>query len=101
MYSLQPQIVLGGTAQTTTLGTATAVQTGTPQRTVQGTTATSTAATVRYWVHLKTLLLQPRVYIYAHIHTQALVWVESSKGVRVLLSDGLGKTVNFWQYNIT
>lgn len=48
LYSLQPQIVLGGTAQTTTLGTATAVQTGTPQRTVQGTTATSTAATVRY-----------------------------------------------------
>ncbi|XP_062361300.1 transcription initiation factor TFIID subunit 4 [Cinclus cinclus] len=42
---VQPQIVLGGTAQTTTLGTATAVQTGTPQRTVQGTTATSTAAT--------------------------------------------------------
>ncbi|XP_069727745.1 transcription initiation factor TFIID subunit 4 [Phaenicophaeus curvirostris] len=41
---VQPQIVLGGTAQTTTLGTATAVQTGT-QRTVQGTTATSTAAT--------------------------------------------------------
>lgn len=48
LYSLQPQIVLGGTAQTTTLGTATAVQTATPQRTVQGTTATSTAATVRY-----------------------------------------------------
>lgn len=42
---VQPQIVLGGTAQTTTLGTATAVQTGTPQRAVQGTTATSTAAT--------------------------------------------------------
>uniref|UniRef100_A0A8C6ZH84 TATA-box binding protein associated factor 4 n=2 Tax=Nothoprocta perdicaria TaxID=30464 RepID=A0A8C6ZH84_NOTPE len=42
---VQPQIVLGGTAQTTTLGTATAVQTGTAQRTVQGTTATSTAAT--------------------------------------------------------
>ncbi|XP_042740727.1 transcription initiation factor TFIID subunit 4 isoform X2 [Lagopus leucura] len=42
---VQPQIVLGGTAQTTTLGAATAVQTGTPQRTVQGTTATSTAAT--------------------------------------------------------
>ncbi|NWI64937.1 TAF4 factor, partial [Todus mexicanus] len=42
---VQPQIVLGGTAQTTTLGTATAVQTGTPQRTVQGTTATSTIAT--------------------------------------------------------
>ncbi|XP_009692871.1 PREDICTED: transcription initiation factor TFIID subunit 4 [Cariama cristata] len=42
---VQPQIVLGGTAQTTTLGTATAVQTGTPQRAVQGTTATSAAAT--------------------------------------------------------
>ncbi|XP_067410233.1 transcription initiation factor TFIID subunit 4 [Emydura macquarii macquarii] len=42
---VQPQIVLGGTAQTTALGTATAVQTGTPQRTVQGATATSTAAT--------------------------------------------------------
>uniref|UniRef100_A0A8C4W8E0 TATA-box binding protein associated factor 4 n=2 Tax=Gopherus evgoodei TaxID=1825980 RepID=A0A8C4W8E0_9SAUR len=41
---VQPQIVLGGTAQTTALGTATAVQTGT-QRTVQGATATSTAAT--------------------------------------------------------
>ncbi|XP_006126225.2 transcription initiation factor TFIID subunit 4 isoform X1 [Pelodiscus sinensis] len=42
---VQPQIVLGGTAQTTALGTATAVQSGTPQRTVQGATATSTAAT--------------------------------------------------------
>uniref|UniRef100_F6UD81 TATA-box binding protein associated factor 4 n=1 Tax=Ornithorhynchus anatinus TaxID=9258 RepID=F6UD81_ORNAN len=42
---VQPQIVLGGAAQTTALGTATAVQTGTPQRTVQGATATSTAAT--------------------------------------------------------
>uniref|UniRef100_A0A8C8RCA1 TATA-box binding protein associated factor 4 n=1 Tax=Pelusios castaneus TaxID=367368 RepID=A0A8C8RCA1_9SAUR len=42
---VQPQIVLGGTAQTTALGTATAVQTGTPQRTVQGATASSTAAT--------------------------------------------------------
>ncbi|KAM7150426.1 transcription initiation factor TFIID subunit 4 [Macrochelys suwanniensis] len=41
---VQPQIVLGGTAQTTALGTATAVQTGT-QRTVQGATATSTAST--------------------------------------------------------
>ncbi|XP_007426712.1 transcription initiation factor TFIID subunit 4, partial [Python bivittatus] len=42
---VQPQIVLGSAAQTTALGTATAVQTGTPQRTVQGATATSTAAT--------------------------------------------------------
>ncbi|XP_063153047.1 transcription initiation factor TFIID subunit 4 isoform X1 [Candoia aspera] len=42
---VQPQIVLGSPAQTTALGTATAVQTGTPQRTVQGATATSTAAT--------------------------------------------------------
>nr|XP_060627984.1 transcription initiation factor TFIID subunit 4 isoform X2 [Anolis sagrei ordinatus] len=42
---VQPQIVLGSPAQTTTLGTATAVQTGTPQRTVQGATATSTVAT--------------------------------------------------------
>ncbi|KAG8131650.1 hypothetical protein E2320_009555 [Naja naja] len=39
---VQPQIVLGSPAQTTALGTATAVQTGTPQRTVQGATATST-----------------------------------------------------------
>lgn len=60
LCSLQSQIVLGGTAQTTTLGTATAVQTGTAQRTVQGATAASTAATVRLWlsaqninVHLK------------------------------------------------
>lgn len=43
---LQPQLVLGGAAQTASLGTATAVQTGTPQRTVPGTTTTSTAATV-------------------------------------------------------
>lgn len=43
---LQPQLVLGGTAQTASLGTATAVQTGAPQRTVQGATTTSTAATV-------------------------------------------------------
>lgn len=43
---LQPQLVLGGTAQTASLGTATAVQTGTPQRTVPGATPTSTAATV-------------------------------------------------------
>ncbi|XP_008108358.1 transcription initiation factor TFIID subunit 4 isoform X1 [Anolis carolinensis] len=42
---VQPQIVLGSPAQTTTLGTASAVQTGTPQRTVQGATATSTVAT--------------------------------------------------------
>uniref|UniRef100_A0A8D1AQR3 TAFH domain-containing protein n=1 Tax=Sus scrofa TaxID=9823 RepID=A0A8D1AQR3_PIG len=42
---LQPQLVLGGTAQTASLGTATAVQTGTPQRTVPGATPTSTAAT--------------------------------------------------------
>ncbi|XP_009996925.1 PREDICTED: transcription initiation factor TFIID subunit 4 [Chaetura pelagica] len=41
---VQSQIVLGGTAQTSTLGTATAVQTGTPQRTVQGTTAATTFA---------------------------------------------------------
>ncbi|KAL0594548.1 Transcription initiation factor TFIID subunit 4 [Plecturocebus cupreus] len=39
------QLVLGGAAQTASLGTATAVQTGTPQRTVPGTTATSSAAT--------------------------------------------------------
>lgn len=43
---LQPQLVLGGAAQTASLGTATAVQTGTPQRTVPGATTTSTAATV-------------------------------------------------------
>ncbi|XP_011381286.2 transcription initiation factor TFIID subunit 4 [Pteropus vampyrus] len=42
---VQPQLVLGGTAQTTSLGTATAVQTGTPQRSVPGATTTSTAAT--------------------------------------------------------
>nr|XP_019827646.1 PREDICTED: transcription initiation factor TFIID subunit 4 [Bos indicus] len=42
---VQPQLVLGGTAQTTSLGTATAVQTATPQRTVPGATTTSTAAT--------------------------------------------------------
>lgn len=54
LYSLQPQIVLGGTAQTTALGTATAVQTGT-QRTVQGATATSTAATVRSWLPAQTI----------------------------------------------
>ncbi|XP_070342305.1 transcription initiation factor TFIID subunit 4 isoform X2 [Equus asinus] len=42
---VQPQLVLGGAAQTASLGTATAVQTGTPQRTVPGATTTSTAAT--------------------------------------------------------
>ncbi|XP_069907745.1 transcription initiation factor TFIID subunit 4 isoform X1 [Oryctolagus cuniculus] len=42
---VQPQLVLGGAAQTTALGTAAAVQTGTPQRPVPGATATSTAAT--------------------------------------------------------
>ncbi|ELK25857.1 Transcription initiation factor TFIID subunit 4 [Myotis davidii] len=42
---LQPQLVLGGAAQTASIGTATAVQTGTPQRTVPGATTTSTAAT--------------------------------------------------------
>ncbi|XP_025787912.1 transcription initiation factor TFIID subunit 4 [Puma concolor] len=42
---VQPQLVLGGAAQTTSLGTATTVQTGTPQRTVPGATTTSTAAT--------------------------------------------------------
>ncbi|TKC45013.1 hypothetical protein EI555_003525, partial [Monodon monoceros] len=42
---VQPQLVLGGAAQTPSLGTATAVQTGTPQRTVPGATTTSTAAT--------------------------------------------------------
>ncbi|XP_023597189.1 transcription initiation factor TFIID subunit 4 [Trichechus manatus latirostris] len=41
---VQPQLVLGGTAQTASLGTAT-VQTGTPQRTVPGAATTSTAAT--------------------------------------------------------
>lgn len=44
---LQPQLVLGGSAQTASLGTATAVQTGTPQRTVPGAATTTTAATVR------------------------------------------------------
>ncbi|KAM9095244.1 LOW QUALITY PROTEIN: transcription initiation factor TFIID subunit 4-like [Sarcophilus harrisii] len=43
---VQPQIVLGSTAQITALGTTSAVQPRTPQRTVQqGTTATSAAAT--------------------------------------------------------
>ncbi|XP_044311042.1 transcription initiation factor TFIID subunit 4 isoform X1 [Varanus komodoensis] len=42
---VQPQIVLSSPAQTTALGTATAVQTGTPQRTVQGAAATSNVAT--------------------------------------------------------
>uniref|UniRef100_A0A286XPV1 TATA-box binding protein associated factor 4 n=1 Tax=Cavia porcellus TaxID=10141 RepID=A0A286XPV1_CAVPO len=42
---LQPQLVLGGSAQTASLGTATAVQTGTPQRTVPGAATTTTAAT--------------------------------------------------------
>uniref|UniRef100_A0A0D9RT44 TATA-box binding protein associated factor 4 n=1 Tax=Chlorocebus sabaeus TaxID=60711 RepID=A0A0D9RT44_CHLSB len=42
---VQPQLVLGGAAQTASLGTATAVQTGTPQRTVPGATTTSSAAT--------------------------------------------------------
>ncbi|XP_006769636.1 PREDICTED: transcription initiation factor TFIID subunit 4, partial [Myotis davidii] len=42
---VQPQLVLGGAAQTASIGTATAVQTGTPQRTVPGATTTSTAAT--------------------------------------------------------
>lgn len=42
---VQPQLVLGGSAQTASLGTATAVQTGTPQRTVPGASTTSTAAT--------------------------------------------------------
>ncbi|KAM8775821.1 LOW QUALITY PROTEIN: transcription initiation factor TFIID subunit 4 [Rhynchonycteris naso] len=42
---VQPQLVLGGAAQTASLGTATAVQTGTPQRTVPGASTTSTAAT--------------------------------------------------------
>lgn len=69
LYSLQPQIVLGGTAQTTTLGTATAVQTGTPQRTVQGTTATSTIATVRYWVHLELFFVYIHMCVCMYIHT--------------------------------
>ncbi|XP_056404948.1 transcription initiation factor TFIID subunit 4 isoform X2 [Hyla sarda] len=42
---VQNQIVLGSTAQTATLGTATAVQTGTPQRTVQGAATPTTATT--------------------------------------------------------
>ncbi|XP_050008852.1 transcription initiation factor TFIID subunit 4 isoform X4 [Alexandromys fortis] len=42
---VQPQLVLGGSAQTASLGTATAVQTGTPQRTVPGASTASTAAT--------------------------------------------------------
>lgn len=42
---VQPQLVLGGAAQTTALGTATAVQTGAPQRAVPGAATTSTAAT--------------------------------------------------------
>ncbi|KAM8945747.1 transcription initiation factor TFIID subunit 4 [Pelodytes ibericus] len=42
---VQNQIVLGSTAQTATLGTATAVQTGTAQRTVQGTATPTTATT--------------------------------------------------------
>ncbi|XP_029324506.1 transcription initiation factor TFIID subunit 4 [Mus caroli] len=42
---VQPQLVLGGSAQPASLGTATAVQTGTPQRTVPGASTTSTAAT--------------------------------------------------------
>lgn len=44
---LQPQLVLGGSAQAASLGTATAVQAGAPQRTVPGAASTSTAATVR------------------------------------------------------
>nr|XP_056700972.1 transcription initiation factor TFIID subunit 4 isoform X1 [Euleptes europaea] len=42
---VQPQIVLGSTAQTSALGTAAAVQTGTAQRTVQAASAASTATT--------------------------------------------------------
>ncbi|XP_075427515.1 transcription initiation factor TFIID subunit 4 isoform X2 [Ascaphus truei] len=42
---VQNQIVLSGTAQTATLGTATAVQTGTPQRSVQGAATPTTATT--------------------------------------------------------
>ncbi|XP_075702645.1 transcription initiation factor TFIID subunit 4 isoform X1 [Rhinoderma darwinii] len=42
---VQNQIVLGSTAQTATLGTATAVQTGTPQRPVQGAATPTTATT--------------------------------------------------------
>ncbi|CAI9543758.1 unnamed protein product [Staurois parvus] len=42
---VQNQIVLSSTAQTATLGTASAVQTGTPQRAVQGTATPATATT--------------------------------------------------------
>ncbi|XP_072270569.1 transcription initiation factor TFIID subunit 4 [Pyxicephalus adspersus] len=42
---VQNQIVLSTTAQTATLGTASAVQTGTPQRAVQGTATPATATT--------------------------------------------------------
>ncbi|MBZ3880866.1 Transcription initiation factor TFIID subunit 4, partial [Sciurus carolinensis] len=42
---VQPQLVLGGSAQAASLGTATAVQAGAPQRTVPGAASTSTAAT--------------------------------------------------------
>ncbi|XP_040291727.1 transcription initiation factor TFIID subunit 4 isoform X2 [Bufo bufo] len=42
---VQNQIVLGSTPQTATLGTATAVQTGTPQRPVQGAATPTTATT--------------------------------------------------------
>ncbi|XP_063815395.1 transcription initiation factor TFIID subunit 4 isoform X1 [Pseudophryne corroboree] len=42
---VQNQIVLSSTAQTATLGTATAVQTGTPQRSVQGAATPTTATT--------------------------------------------------------
>ncbi|KAM9296005.1 transcription initiation factor TFIID subunit 4 [Gastrophryne carolinensis] len=42
---VQNQIVLGSTAQTATLGTASAVQTGTPQRAVQGSATPATATT--------------------------------------------------------
>ncbi|EHB07485.1 Transcription initiation factor TFIID subunit 4 [Heterocephalus glaber] len=49
---VQPQLVLGGSAQTASLGTATAVQTGTPQRTVPG-AATTTAATAETMENVK------------------------------------------------
>ncbi|KAF7460792.1 Hypothetical predicted protein [Marmota monax] len=42
---VQPQLVLGGSAQAASLGTATAVQAGAPQRTVPGAASASTAAT--------------------------------------------------------
>uniref|UniRef100_A0A8C9P9T1 TATA-box binding protein associated factor 4 n=1 Tax=Spermophilus dauricus TaxID=99837 RepID=A0A8C9P9T1_SPEDA len=42
---VQPQLVLGGSAQAASLGTATAVQAAAPQRTVPGAASTSTAAT--------------------------------------------------------